>query len=213
MRAGGNGLDNGRADMTSITLRDASPEDARVLAELMNMAGVGIPAYLWALSTNPGIDLMEFGATRARRTEGSFSFRHACVAEVEGSVAGMLLGYPLIPSSDRSIDTDEPEIVRPLSELEAIAGDCWYVNAVATFATYGGRGVGTLLMRHAEVLARTAGAGALALIVAGQNQNAVRLYVKLGYQTVAARAVIPFPGFPHGGDWLLMKKPMPHTQA
>ncbi|MEX0607632.1 MAG: GNAT family N-acetyltransferase [Halofilum sp. (in: g-proteobacteria)] len=46
----------------------------------------------------------------------------------------------------------------------------------------------------------------MSLIVAEQNSPARRLYERLGYRDAARRARMFFPGFPHEGDWLLMRK-------
>ena len=61
-------------------------------------------------------------------------------------------------------------------------------------------------MHYAEDLARQTGAGEISLIVAEENRSAVELYRKLGYQDREARPVVPFPGFEHGGQWLLLVK-------
>lgn len=54
------------------TIRQATIEDSDTLAELMNIAGEGIPAYLWASMAAPDEDTMAFGARRVARTEGGF---------------------------------------------------------------------------------------------------------------------------------------------
>lgn len=61
-------------------------------------------------------------------------------------------------------------------------------------------------MARAERLAEEAGADTVSLIVAEQNSPARRLYERLGYRDAARRARMFFPGFPHEGDWLLMRK-------
>jgi ribosomal protein S18 acetylase RimI-like enzyme len=187
-----------------ILIREASPDDARVLAELMNVAGEGIPAWLWSRMAGPGVDVMVFGAQRVGRTEGSFSFRNAHVAVVEGVIAGMLLGYRLPDPYETGALEEYPEVVRPLIGLESLAAGSWYINAVATAVPFRGRGVGTQLMERAQDLAERAGANELSLIVAAQNTVAKELYERLGYETAAARPGVL--GFPHSGDWILMKK-------
>ncbi|PMR68290.1 GNAT family N-acetyltransferase [Halomonas heilongjiangensis] len=187
-------------------IRKATPEDSSELAELMNLAGEGIPAYLWGEQVAPGEDVMEFGARRVARTEGGFSYTNAHVATIQGVIAGMLLSYRLPDPYEIGSLEAIPPVVRPLMQLEALVPGSWYVNAIATDSAYRGQGVGSRLMQLAEQLAADSGAEALSLIVAEDNIQARALYERLGYQRVARRAIIQFPCCPHAGDWVLMKK-------
>lgn len=190
----------------SLILRPATAADAPILAELMNVAGEGLPAFLWAGMADDDEDPMAVGARRVARPEGGFSHVHARVAEIAGDIAGMLLGYRLPDPYDLDDPASYPPVVLPLVELEALAPGSWYVNAVATTQAQRGRGVGTRLMALAESLAEETGARDVSLIVAEENAGARRLYERLGYRPVARRPIVPFAGCPHEGDWLLMRK-------
>lgn len=190
----------------SAALRPACPGDAALLAELIDLAGEGIPAWLWRQQAAPGESPLDVGTRRATREEGGFSYRNAWVLEHEDRPAGMLLGYPQPDPYETGALDELPPIVRPLVELEALAPGSWYINAVAVLPRLRGQGLGSALMQHAEVLARETGCRSLSLIVATENRGAVRLYQRLGYHGIAARPVVPFEGFPHGGDWLLMTR-------
>ena len=193
-------------ESTDLNIRRATPDDAAPLAELMNMAGDGIPAWLWARMAEPGEAPMDFGARRVAGNEGGFSYIHAHVATLDGDIAGMLLGYRLPDPHDTGSLEEVPAPVRPMLELEAMAPGTWYVNAVASAPAHRGHGIGTRLMQYAETLARESGAGGLSLIVARDNDRAVRLYQTLGYRETARRPIVPIPESPHEGDWLLMTK-------
>ncbi|NBB81480.1 MAG: GNAT family N-acetyltransferase [Verrucomicrobia bacterium] len=186
--------------------RDAKVEDAPKLAELMNIAGEGIPAYLWERTANPGEDVMAFGALRVAQPEGGFSYTNTHVAVTADEIVGMLLSYRLPDPHDVGPLDEIPAVVRPLVELEGLVPGSWYINAVATNAEYRGKGVGHELMGLAEQLADSSGAGTLSLIVAEENTGARRLYEKLGYQIIARRPIVAFPRCPHTGDWVLMEK-------
>lgn len=192
--------------MTTATIRKATREDSPALARLMNVAGEGIPAYLWSRMAGPGENSMTLGAQRVARTEGSFSYTNAYVAEVHEIIAGMLLSYRLPDPYEAGPLDDYPDVVRPLIELEALVPGAWYINAIACLAAFRGQGIGSRLMWLAETLARAAGADRIALIVAEENAGAKRLYQRLGYTSVSRRAMLPFPGCPHRGDWLLMQR-------
>lgn len=190
-----------------MTIRNAQPQDAVDLARLMNIAGEGLPFYLWRQDA-PGADPLSCGIERVQRESGAFSYRNARVLEREGHIAGMLLGYPLDDPFEPGDISRFPALVVPLVELEAEAAGSWYINAVATYPELRGCGVASALMRDAEYRAREAGCHTLALIVAEQNRNAADLYRKLGYLPRASRAVVPYPGATQGGRWLLMIKPL-----
>jgi len=190
----------------NVAIRPARVDDARKLADLMNIAGEGIPAYLWERMADAGEDVLAFGARRISRTEGGFSYTNAWVAEVDGAVAGMLLGYRLPDPYETGPLDQLPAVVRPLVELEALVPGAWYINAVATCTEYRGRGIGRELMAWADQCADSCGAVNLTLIVAEENTGARKLYEKLGYRVVAKRAIVPFPGCPHTGDWMLLEK-------
>jgi ribosomal protein S18 acetylase RimI-like enzyme len=188
-------------------IRDAHPQDALDLARLMNLAGEGIPFYLWSQDAS-GADPLTVGIQRAQRESAPFSYRNARVMAENSWVLGMLLGYPLPDTVDGTENAGIPALVAPLMELEALAAGCWYVNAVATYEEQRGRGVGYALMQDAERRARRAGCRQIALIVAEENCAACTLYRRCGYQIKASRPMVPYPGVTHGGNWLLMIKPL-----
>jgi len=188
-------------------LQPARKDDARALALLIDIAGEGFGTYLWSQSARPGESALDVGMKRAQREEGGFSYRNATLAEVDGEVAGLLLGYRLADPYDTGSLDVLPPIIRPLVELESCAPGSWYVNALAAFPEYRNRGLGKYLLNEADRLTRAAGAKATSLIVAEENAGAMRLYLRNGYREAARRLLVPFPGLGHGGDWVLMVKP------
>lgn len=188
-------------------LRSARKDDAEALALLIDIAGEGFGMHLWAQAAGPGETPLQVGMRRAQREEGGFSYRHATVAEIDGKVSGLLLGYRLADPYDTGDLAALPEMVRPLVELEAEAPGSWYVNALAVFPEHRGKGIGSALLAEAERIARKTRCRALSIIVADQNVGAKRLYQRTGYRVVARRPLAAFPGFPHAGDWVLMMKP------
>jgi ribosomal protein S18 acetylase RimI-like enzyme len=189
--------------------RAATKADAPALAVLVDIAGEGMPAYMWSTLAAPGQSVLELGRERARRDEGGFSYRNAVIAEIDGEVAASLVGYRLDELYDLEASLAEtPDIVRPLVRLEAKAPGSWYVNVLATFPEFRRRGIGARLLVIAEEKAREQGARSLSVIVGSWNDDAARLYGNAGYETVAREKAILFPGCPHQGDWVLMVKSM-----
>ncbi len=186
--------------------RPATKADAAALAVLVDIAGEGLPAHLWSTLRAPGQSILEMGRERAAREEGGFSYRNAMVAEVNGEVAASLVGYRLDDPYDLSDLDAVPEVVRPLVLLEAQAPGSWYVNVLATFPEFRRRGIAQKLLDLAETKAVEAGAPSLSVIVAGENERAMRLYASADYGPLASKPVFMFPGCPHGGNWVLMVK-------
>ncbi|MDF2181189.1 GNAT family N-acetyltransferase [Neptuniibacter sp. CAU 1671] len=186
----------------------AQVSDAGELAELINLAGEGIPAYLWSQMAEPGQTSLDVGVQRAARDTGGFSYRNAKVIRDQGRAVAMLIAYQLDDPYDTGDLAELPPIVRPLIELEALAPGSWYINAIATDPAARGRGLARKLMQQAEQDAAAAGAQTLSLIVASENQPARALYAKLGYECKASRPVVDYPGALHGGEWQLLLKPL-----
>lgn len=187
-------------------LRKATKADAGDLAYLINIAGEGIPAWLWSGMAAEDESAMETGSRRAAGEEGGFSYVNATVAEEDGSIMGMVLDYLQPNPYDTDGMEDLPDVIRPLIELEALEPGSWYINAIATYEKYRGRGVASALLAASEKSALQVAADRLSIIVAGKNAGACRLYRKLGYTDKAARAIVTYPGCEYDGDWLLMVK-------
>ena len=189
--------------------RPARKADAAVLAVLVDIAGEGMPAYMWSTMKAPGQSVLEFGRERAARETGGFSYRNSIVAEVDGEITASLVGYRLDDPYDLDGSLAEtPEIVRPLVRLEAKAPGSWYVNVLATFPEFRRQGIGAGLLEIAGEKARDQGAPSLSVIVASWNAPAARLYTSAGYAGLARETALPYPGCPHTGDWVLMVKPL-----
>jgi ribosomal protein S18 acetylase RimI-like enzyme len=190
------------------TIRPARKSDAIALAALIDIAGEGLPAFLWNGMKSREQSVFEFGRARALREQGNFSHRNASIVEIDGDVAGCLIDYRLDdPYVIGNLD-ELPEVVRPLVELEAKAPGSWYINAMAAFSEFRGQGIGARLLALAEQRGRQHEAESASLIVAGENTGAMRLYARTGYREVARATVVTFPGCAHGGDWVLMVKPI-----
>lgn len=187
-----------------LTLRDAEQSDCAELARLINLAGEGLPYYLWQKMAAPGEDPWEIGQERAARETGSFSYRNSVVAEADDGIAGVLIGYP-VADEPEAIDIDNtPPMFVPLLELENLAAGTWYVNAVAVFPEARGLGVGSELMRLAGRTAARLELRGTSLIVADANRGARRLYERLGYEEVATRPMVKEQWESPAENWVLM---------
>jgi len=194
--------------MTSdIQYRPARIGDSSALAVLIDIAGEGLPAFLWRGLKSPGQSVLEFGRFRARREEGGFSYRNAVIAEADGEIAGTLIGYPLDDPYDLGDLGEVPEMLQPLVRLESKAPGSWYVNVLATFPEFRRRGVGEGLLALADRKAEELATPSLSVIVGSWNESAARLYERAGYAEAAREEAHPPTEWTHRGDWVLMVKP------
>ncbi|MET1416541.1 GNAT family N-acetyltransferase [Roseibium sp. HPY-6] len=194
----------------NIIARQATSDDSVALAKLIDIAGEGIPNWLWNRSAESGQTPLDVGAERARRLTGGFSYTNALVTEDRDLVTGMVLSY-LIDAAPEDDPEALPAPIAPFVELEKHSVGTWYINALATFPGYRGQGLGSALLASAEHLAREKGAPAMTIQVYAQNTGAVRLYQRLGYKQHKKAHVRLHPCQPYyTGDVLLLIKELNH---
>ncbi|MFN4140428.1 GNAT family N-acetyltransferase [Aestuariivirga sp.] len=184
------------------TIRRARRDDARHLARLVDLAGEGLPRYLWSQMAQEGEDVWSVGERRAARDEGSFSWRNAWVAEADGQVAGTLIAYDIGPDP-QPLD-NLPEMFRPLQALENRVPLTRYINVLACFPQFRRRGIGRQLM---ETQQEFAGPNGLSIIVADRNQQAIALYRSLGFSEAARLAIVKESWTCESSDWVLLTRP------
>ncbi len=186
-------------------IRDAQASDADHLVRFTNMAADDLSLHFWKKSASPGADPMALGRERAARETGNFSYRNAWLAEVDGNVAACLLGYPAALEPE-PVDPGTPPIFVPLLELEALAPGSWYLNVLATYPQFRGKGCGSALLAKAEEITRQAGLSTISLIAEDTHQDALRLYRAKGFAEVARRPVIKEDWPVEASEWILFTK-------
>lgn len=186
-------------------IRKARAEDAGHLASFINMAADDLPLHFWRKTVGAAGDPWAYGQERAAREQGNFSFNNAWLAEVDGAVAACLLGYPA-EVTPGPIDPNTPAIFIPLLELEALAPGSWYLNVLATYAPFRGRGLGSALLAQAEAVARAQGCDTISLIAEDTHLDALRLYHANGYREQARRPVIKGDWQVDAAEWILSTK-------
>ena len=156
-------------------IRKAQARDAAHLVRFINMAADDLPMHFWRKSVGPEGDPIAYGMERAARETGSFSFNSAWLAEVDGAVAACLLGYPA-EDEPSPIAPDTPPVFVPLLELEALAPGSSYLNVLATYDSFRGKGCGSALLAEAEAITRAP----IGEIILGVAPYVVLLIVGLG---------------------------------
>jgi len=193
-------------NINNLSIRKAGVDDALALAELINIAGEGLPAYLWEKMAEPGESVWDVGCRRAKRPEGGFSYRNAVCAQLEDQTVACLIGYPLAATPEEIDEKTIPPLFLPLLELEAEASDTWYINVLATYPPFRSQGIGTKLLDHAQHKALEAGKKGLSLIVADNNVGAMALYHEYGFNKHTSRAMVKDGWKNPGENWILMIK-------
>lgn len=186
-------------------IRKAQAKDAAHLVRFINMAADDLPMHFWRKSVGPEGDPIAYGMERAARETGSFSFNSAWLAEVDGAVAACLLGYPA-EDKPSPIAPDTPPVFVPLLELEALAPGSWYLNVLATYDSFRGKGCGSALLAEAEAITRADGRKTISLITADTHHDAQRLYAAKGYVEIARRPVVKGDWQVDASEWILMIK-------
>ena len=185
-----------------IGLRSATSGDSRAIAELFRISSGGVADYIWTLlkPEYPGLELLDIGERRYAREGVNFSCENCTIAEHDGLVLGMLHAFEIKESSE--LETDP--VLRPYAELEAPGS--LYISGVAMFPEYRGLGIGTRLMNAAMETARARDVAKLSLIAFEQNEGSWRLYLRLGYDVIDQRPVVPHPLIRYTGNALLMTR-------
>lgn len=186
--------------------RQAVPADAMAMAELVNMAGEGMPLYLWTSMAGEGQSPWDVGVERAQRKTGGFSYRNTIVREESGKVIAALVGYPLEDDPAPVDYSDMPSMFVPLQQLEDMVPGTWYVNVLATYPEFRGKGIGSQLLAIAEDIAAALAKRGLSIIVADTNLSARRLYERHGYLEIATREMVKESWAHTGNNWVLLVK-------
>lgn len=188
-------------------IRQADAADAAHLARFINMAADDLPLHFWKKSVGAQGDPWAYGQERAARASGNFSYQNAWLAQIDGQVAACLLGYPA-EDEPGPIEAGTPAIFIPLLELEALAPGSWYLNVLATYPSFRGKGLASALLSRAEQVALQSGRKVISLIAADTHADALRLYAAKGYQQVARRTVVKDDWQVDANEWILFTKPV-----
>jgi ribosomal protein S18 acetylase RimI-like enzyme len=174
-----------------IQIRPAQPTDAEIAAPLLYSAYTHVlTAYPLAEEENGFLQRLEYFFP----LEGNrFSYRYTIIAEYEHQVAGLILSFAgseelqLNATIEQQFQHSSSGFRRRL-EREA-ADDEWYIDALAVFTNWGGKGIGAQLLLAAEQEATKHNYKKMALNVAKDNDRAFRLYQRLHYH-VAGETIL-----------------------
>lgn len=173
-------------EFPKIIVRRAVREDAAVIARVVAMA-IGDEAALRAYC---GDDYLAVLTEVARREGTQYSWQSALVAEVEGAVAGAVVGYDgarLAELREGTFAVLREQVGRvPTIADECEAGEV-YLDSVGVLPEFRGLGVGRELVAAFCEKAFAEGHERVGLIVDFDNPQAERLYASLGFERVGTK--------------------------
>lgn len=191
-----------------ITIRPATKADASEVALLVNIATHGGIRGGWEYDERAKgtYDPLEVGRLDMMDETSELNWRNASMAESDGEVVGMLLGYPE-PDDMGPFPEDVMGFLVPIVELEWLAGGNWFISMLGVHVPWRSHGIGAQLLALAEDKRAETGRRGLALIVEDKNARARALYERMGFAVTASRPMRHYPdGTQPGKDWLLMVK-------
>lgn len=168
-----------------ITLRQAQPGDADRAAVLL------YSAYMHRQMDYPPHKEGENGFVERLRhyfrlEDNRCSYQNVQVAQHHREVVGLVLSFGG-REEERLNAAIGWQIEREAHEDE------WYADALAVFAAWGRRGIGTRLLQEAEQQARRHGYAKIALNVARENEQALSLYQRLHYVVTGQTLIYHHP--------------------
>ena len=188
-------------------IRPAARDDIPDLSKLLILAAGGIIDALYH-GLIPGKPTNEIVERRLQREGTTGSFENCWVATHDGRVAGELHAYPMDDLKNDPPDDLIPEerfaVLEPFDRFDPLAAGSYYVNVVAVYPEFQGRGIGTKLLDLARAQAEARGFDKLSIVVAEENAGAVRLYRRAGYLEAARHPSARHELIRYAGDMLLM---------
>ncbi|MET3848045.1 GNAT family N-acetyltransferase [Paenibacillus sp. OAE614] len=168
-----------------MTIRPAKREDAHHTARLLYDALHDVAHQLTGEDSEEAV-LAALEAYFAAE-EGRLSYKQTLVKELDERPVGLVVAY----GGDQAAELDRPILARLRTmkqnadlQLDKEADlDEYYIDTLSVSPEYGGRGIGTSLIRAAEERASAYGYAKIAMAVVTDNTKAHSLYLKLGYQT------------------------------
>lgn len=177
-----------------ITIRKATKEDAGQIARIITMAFH--PDLCDNMSVGNGTEIIfDLMSRLATKEESQYSYRNTLVCEVDGCVAGGACGYDgkdfhrLREALFSDLRENGLPVPDGLSE-ETEEGE-FYIDSVAVFPEYRGKGIASMLIGAMEGWAADMGIRTIGLLVDADNPAAERLYSRLGFER---KGVKPFLG-------------------
>lgn len=200
--------------------RAATVNDCPKIARLFSIASDGVADYVWSTlqADYPSLSLIEIGTKRYAEDQTDFSYRNCVVVECD-DVIGMMVTFPIQASEAESehnsevannseVSSSETNVLAPYYCLKLKALETWYIAGLALFPEFRVQGIGTQLLSIARQQAQKQRFQKLSLLAFEQNERAVKLYKRNGFEVIECMSVVPHELIHYTGNVLLMTAPI-----
>jgi ribosomal protein S18 acetylase RimI-like enzyme len=188
-----------------LVLRAAERKDAAELAVLVDIASHGFATWLWygAVMRGDKDTAMEQGRSRMRNDHEPGTWKDAMVAEWDGEIAGVSIGYDL-EESVRDMVAPHP-VIKPLLDLQVTVIGSRFIDSLGVYRHHRRKGIGrALLAREIE----KAKGRQVSLITESHNETAQALYFASGFVEKARLPAVPLFEDSKRHDWVLLARDM-----
>jgi ribosomal protein S18 acetylase RimI-like enzyme len=179
----------------SFNIRPACQNDSMFIAEIMYLSMGKLADYLFKDNQQPVLTIIK---NLVAHNAGRFDSGIAFVAEIDGKPVGGLVSCEGARLDKLNLAV-LPHLFPAMGMMPALRflwrgyflpggreaeRDEYYVSNVGVHSSAQGQGIGSRLLAYAERSAQSTALMKCALVVGLYNQNALRLYQRLGYQIV-----------------------------
>lgn len=171
--------------MKDIIIRKAIKDDSALIAKVVAMAIGEDTAIIYG-----GVNYMKTFEEIALLDNSQYSYRNAFVAEIDGNVAGAVVGYDgaeLYNLRKATLDVISKHTGKELQITDETDASEFYLDSLAVMPEYRGYGVGSKLILAMKERAFSEYKKPLGLLVDFENPDAERLYKSLGFERVEVK--------------------------
>jgi len=196
--------------MKNFIIRQATPKDAKAIAELVVIASGGMVEFLLH-DLIPHVSPLQMVEQKFAGDEMPFCYKCTTVVEIDGKVIGILHAH----SNDYNTlpDPDEEALI-PFERLNHIVTpmfknpvkNSFYIQSLAVFPEFRHKGIGTRLLDVVEEMAKKEHFDNITLHAWADNQEAIKLYLNKGYKIMRDIYIQEAPLLPHKSGMVLMQR-------
>jgi len=168
------------AHLEPIRIRLAREDDAAAIYDLILIAGDEPPDFPVRAAEGHGA-LVHLEKRRAALRHQHFAVRHALLAELGGTVCGVMLGYRISRHLEAIRAGLLPASLRPAHDAGLVGRTSFYINTLACYPQFRNLGIGGQLLAEAEAWALRCKCRMLSLEVASGNAPALAFYERRGF--------------------------------
>lgn len=184
----------------------AEKKDCAALAELINLASDGVVEYLFR-DLVAGMTPVQLIAKNLENVDSPHCYKSAIVARDGGDVVGMALSY----ASNYHYISDEMRGFFPADRLAHLSDfyaarveNSWYLDTLGVFEGHRRQGIGEKLISLTKERAVENGYNALSLIAFADNELALPVYKRTGFEIVRKVELVENEFIKHKNGSLLL---------